>query len=79
MCGICGFSGKTDDRMLEDMGSELIHRGPDDKGSFSDGMMNLYARRLSILDVEKGKQPVHNEDGSIQCVFNDTLKPFWAK
>lgn len=73
MCGICGFSGKTDDRMLEDMGSELIHRGPDDKGSFSDGMMNLYARRLSILDVEKGKQPVHNEDGSIQCVFNGEI------
>ena len=73
MCGICGFSGSSSPEILSKMTGSLIHRGPDDHGFFSDGRVNLGMRRLSIVDVESGKQPVHNEDKSIHTVFNGEI------
>ena len=52
------------------MNSALAHRGPDDEGTFIDGAVGLGARRLSIIDVEGGHQPIHNEDRSIWIVYN---------
>lgn len=73
MCGFCGFSGQSDDALLEKMGNAIRHRGPDDFGFYSDNRMNLYARRLSILDLKEGVQPAHNEDSSIIAVFNGEI------
>ena len=56
--------------VLESMNRALRHRGPDDTGTFTAGGIGLGARRLSILDVEGGHQPVHNEDRSIWIVYN---------
>lgn len=73
MCGICGFSGKSDDILLNDMGNAIRHRGPDDSGCYSDNRMNLCSRRLSILDLELGLQPAYNEDSSVIAVFNGEI------
>ena len=73
MCGICGFTGKSDLDLLKKMTRAIIHRGPDEDGFYSDGLANLGMRRLSIMDVSTGHQPVHNEDGSIWTVFNGEI------
>jgi asparagine synthase (glutamine-hydrolysing) len=73
MCGIAGFSGSDNHAVLKGMNRTLFHRGPDDEGYFSDGLMNLAMRRLSIVDIESGKQPMSNEDGSIWVVFNGEI------
>jgi asparagine synthase (glutamine-hydrolysing) len=73
MCGICGFSGPPDEIILKKMSDTLIHRGPDEDGFYSDGKMNLGIRRLSIIDLETGHQPVHNEDRSLWTVFNGEI------
>ena len=80
MCGICGIynvSGrKVDEKLLERMNNTLIHRGPDGEGTFVDAHVGLGHRRLSIIDLETGKQPMGNEDGSIQVVFNGEIYNF---
>ena len=78
MCGICGVfdpaSGAKPDRaVLEGMSRSIAHRGPDDEGSFLDAGVGLAARRLSIIDVEGGHQPITNEDRSIWIVFNGEI------
>lgn len=73
MCGIVGFSGSTDKKVLDSMNQAVIHRGPDDDGFYVDDFMNLGMRRLSIVDLESGKQPICNEDGSIWVVFNGEI------
>ena len=54
----------------------IVHRGPDDEGFYSDGNINLGMRRLSIIDIATGKQPIHNEDGNIWTVFNGEIYNF---
>lgn len=76
MCGICGFAGKENRILLKKMNDVLYHRGPDEEGFYSDGKINLAIRRLSIIDVETGHQPIHNEDGSIWTVFNGEIYNF---
>ena len=76
MCGICGFTGKSDAVALQKMTDSIFHRGPDEEGFYSDGKMNLGIRRLSIIDVETGHQPIHNEDKSIWTVFNGEIYNF---
>lgn len=76
MCGICGFTGPSDEKTLGKMVASLFHRGPDEDGMFSDGKVNLGIRRLSIIDVETGHQPVHNEDRSIWAVANGEIYNF---
>lgn len=73
MCGIVGFTGRNNQKSLRTMADSIVHRGPDDNGYYSDGWMNLGVRRLSIVDIEYGKQPISNEDGSVWVVFNGEI------
>ncbi|HET6347814.1 MAG TPA: asparagine synthase (glutamine-hydrolyzing) [Candidatus Krumholzibacteria bacterium] len=79
MCGIVGIinepdgaSGDCTTRMLK----RIAHRGPDAEGRFADSRLALGVRRLSIIDIEGGKQPVHNEDGTVHAVMNGTIYCF---
>ncbi len=54
MCGICGFAGFRDNEYLNRMTRQLVHRGPDDEGFYSDEQVSLGMRRLSIIDVQGG-------------------------
>lgn len=76
MCGICGFTGPQNRKVLENMADLIVHRGPDENGFYSDEKVNLGMRRLSIIDVLSGQQPVHNEDSSIWLVFNGEIYNF---
>ncbi|MBX6423452.1 asparagine synthase (glutamine-hydrolyzing) [Thermosulfurimonas sp. F29] len=78
MCGITGFwikyAGKGDERgRLAQMNASLTHRGPDEDGFFTEGPVGLANRRLSILDLEGGRQPVFNEDSSVVVVYNGEI------
>jgi len=73
MCGICGFTGEGDDAVLRRMAAALVHRGPDEDGFYADEQIHLGMRRLSIVDVETGHQPVHNEDETLWTVFNGEI------
>jgi asparagine synthase (glutamine-hydrolysing) len=79
MCGINGIafskaSGRqTDPALLERMRDVLRHRGPDDKGIFFSGPVGLGHRRLSIVDVSRGHQPMTNEDGSLHITYNGEI------
>ncbi len=70
MCGIFGFAGPPDRQLLGRMAAALVHRGPDDAGSFEAPAVSLGHRRLSIIDREGGHQPVANEDESVWLVYN---------
>src|SRR6266852_8592507 len=76
MCGICGIAsarGAVDPERLAAMSSTLVHRGPDSDGAFVDGPIGLAARRLAIIDLEEGDQPLANEDGSVVVVQNGEI------
>jgi asparagine synthase (glutamine-hydrolysing) len=77
MCGIAGIfdrSGRPADRgLLERMTGALAHRGPDGSGYVLDGEAGLGHRRLSIIDLEGGAQPISNEDDTLQLVFNGEI------
>ncbi len=78
MCGICGIvraqsEAPVDPSILGRMCSALAHRGPDDEGVFLSGRVGLAMRRLSIIDVQGGRQPLSNEDGTIHVVFNGEI------
>jgi asparagine synthase (glutamine-hydrolysing) len=76
MCGIAGIIGssfKEKDKVIEKMTDLLIHRGPDDKGFYCDEDIALGIRRLSIIDLEKGKQPIFSEDGNFVIIFNGEI------
>jgi asparagine synthase (glutamine-hydrolysing) len=74
MCGICGSTRASEER-LRAMSAALLHRGPDDDGVYLDGASGtgLAARRLSIIDVEGGHQPLCNEDGTVWAVLNGEI------
>jgi len=76
MCGICGFTGKENHVILKGMADSLIHRGPDEEGFYFDGKVNLAIRRLSIIDVKTGQQPVFNEDKTICVILNGEIYNF---
>ncbi|MBN2372349.1 asparagine synthase (glutamine-hydrolyzing) [bacterium] len=81
MCGICGFSYKDIDpeslrSVLKDMCDTMIHRGPDDWGAHVEDRMALGMRRLSIIDLKTGHQPLKNEDGSLWLVYNGEIYNF---
>ncbi|MEW5946366.1 MAG: asparagine synthase (glutamine-hydrolyzing) [bacterium] len=73
MCGICGFAGFRDDALLARMCAALAHRGPDDEGMIAHERVSLGHRRLAIIDLETGRQPIHNEDSSVFIVFNGEI------
>ncbi len=76
MCGICGHVGIRHEGLLEEMTAALAHRGPDDAGLLRDGDAGLGHRRLSIIDVSGGHQPIENEDGSAALVANGEIYNF---
>ena len=78
MCGICGLAsldgaGSPDPAVLASMNETLHHRGPDSAGSLVDGPVGLAMRRLSIIDLAGGDQPIANEDGTVHVVLNGEI------
>jgi asparagine synthase (glutamine-hydrolysing) len=76
VCGICGIvssNGPADPDRLAAMSAKLVHRGPDSNGIFAEGRAALAARRLAIIDLETGDQPIANEDSTIHVVQNGEL------
>src|SRR6266480_6000417 len=82
MCGISGIAHSSrrgidvSEPVLVRMRDTLRHRGPDDAGIFIEGRIGLAHRRLSIVDLATGHQPMSNTDGSIQIVFNGEIYNF---
>ena len=78
MCGIAGVvrfakDAQIDTAVLRRMCAAMIHRGPDDEGIYSEGKVGLAVRRLSIIDLATGHQPISNEDGTLWIVFNGEI------
>lgn len=78
MCGVCGTiyrnsAQNVSSEQMKRMNNTLIHRGPDDEGYFIEGNVGLGQRRLSIIDVASGHQPIFNEDKSVTIVFNGEI------
>src|SRR5215510_15069687 len=83
MCGIYGILTLRglrhhDPAVLQSMGASIRHRGPDDEGTFSEAQLLLGMRRLSIIDVAGGHQPISNEDGSVIVVCNGEIYNYRA-
>jgi asparagine synthase (glutamine-hydrolysing) len=83
MCGICGIAAaergqKIDPDTLRRMADVIEYRGPDDAGIYVSGPVGLAMRRLSIIDLERGKQPIDNEDRSVHLVFNGEIYNYRA-
>ncbi len=77
MCGICGIFDQSghpiDQATLKRMNTVIQHRGPDGEGYFVDGGIGLAHRRLSIIDLDGGAQPMSNEDATLQIIFNGEI------
>lgn len=75
MCGITGITEKSliSQDLIEKMTRALVHRGPDDEGCFTDEYVALGMRRLSIIDLSRGKQPISSVDGRYQIFFNGEI------
>jgi asparagine synthase (glutamine-hydrolysing) len=75
MCGICGHTADPGATAVAAMNAAMVHRGPDDEGVHRDGRAGvaLGARRLSVIDVAGGHQPLSNEDGSVWAVLNGEI------
>jgi len=75
MCGIVGIAGKQERHWLGAMNSTIVHRGPDDEGEYRspDQTVALAMRRLSIIDLEGGHQPMQSRDGFVWIVFNGEI------
>src|SRR6058998_2821910 len=76
MCGICGIAtadGHADVEALRAMSAQLVHRGPDSGGEHVDREVALGSRRLSIIDLAGGDQPIANEDGRVHVVQNGEI------
>jgi asparagine synthase (glutamine-hydrolysing) len=81
MCGICGKLNFDPDEnvpqsLLKAMSDSIVHRGPDDDGYYISGQLGLGFRRLSIIDLAGGHQPISNEDGTVWIVFNGEIYNF---
>jgi len=78
MCGICGklvfdHEARVSPALIKSMADTISHRGPDDDGYFVSGPVGFGFRRLSIIDLSGGHQPLSNEDGSIHIIFNGEI------
>ena len=78
MCGFCGFSGipnteSGSEAIITAMMDKIVHRGPDSSGMYLGENMTLGFRRLSLIDLESGKQPMYNENGNLVLVFNGEI------
>ncbi len=75
MCGICGFTGEIENRakVIETMTDLITHRGPDSAGFFADNNVSMGFRRLSIIGLKNGNQPIYNEDNTLVLTFNGEI------
>jgi len=74
MCGICGIIRKGDNKdIIQKMNDRIMHRGPDGEGYYIDGDVAFGHRRLSIIDLSTGDQPIYNEDNSVVTVYNGEI------
>ena len=78
MCGICGYLHKDSDKIvnkevIKRMNDSLVHRGPDQEGFYLNNNVAFGHRRLSIIDLSTGEQPMFNEDKSIVLIFNGEI------
>ena len=78
MCGIAGVmkfreGARVEPATLRQMCAAMVHRGPDDEGVYTDGAIGIGMRRLSIVDLATGHQPLSNEDGTVWIVFNGEI------
>ena len=76
MCGITGYFGRGNKDILIKMTDSLKHRGPDDQGFFIEDNIGLGHRRLSVIDLKTGQQPVFNEDKTAVLIFNGEIYNF---
>jgi len=81
MCGIAGIfdtrgQGEIDRSLLQRMNQSLLHRGPDEGGTHFEPGVGFGHRRLSIIDLSTGQQPLFNEDGSVVVIFNGEIYNF---
>jgi asparagine synthase (glutamine-hydrolysing) len=70
MCGICGYTGKGNEEVIQHMSERIRHRGPDEAGFYENQNMHLCSRRLSIVDIKDGRQPVSDEKKEIFLIWN---------
>src|SRR5258708_6351192 len=78
MCGICGIfhfdrRDSVEHRVLAAMNQQILHRGPDEDGFYVQENVGLAMRRLSIIDLRSGQQPMSNEDGTVWLVYNGEI------
>jgi asparagine synthase (glutamine-hydrolysing) len=75
MCGICGSTARDSIAAVRVINAAQVHRGPDDEGTYEDphGRISLGARRLSIIDLAGGHQPLSNEDGTVWAILNGEI------
>ena len=75
MCGICGFTGEIQNKtkVIENMADLITHRGPDSAGFFVDKDVSMGFRRLSIIDIDGGEQPIYNETNNLVLTFNGEI------
>lgn len=76
MCGICGMVGKSDKTLIKAMCNVLVHRGPDGEGEYIDENVAIGIRRLAVIDLETGDQPISNEDKTLWIVHNGEIYNF---
>ncbi|BED92800.1 MAG: asparagine synthase (glutamine-hydrolyzing) [Candidatus Paraimprobicoccus trichonymphae] len=75
MCGLCGFTGIVQDKVkvIKKMTKLMTHRGPDSVGYFADNFISMGFRRLSIIDIKTGEQPIYNENNNFVINFNGEI------
>src|SRR6266481_8552839 len=79
MCGIAGYvlrQGAAEQVVVQSMCDQIRHRGPDDEGYHTEGPCSIGMRRLSIIDLSTGHQPIANEDRTVWVVFNGEIYNF---
>ena len=76
MCGFVGYINKKEKNYIKKMNDAIIHRGPDDESYYTDENIAMGFRRLSIIDLPGGRQPISNEDDSMIITFNGEIYNF---
>ncbi len=76
MCGITGYAGLNAPALLRKMCSVIVHRGPDEDGFYVGDAIGLAMRRLAVIDLKTGSQPIANEAGNVRVVFNGEIYNF---
>ena len=75
MCGICGFTGQVAgcEQVIREMGTRITYRGPDSEGYYTENGITMGFKRLSIIDLEGGNQPIYNEDKTLVLTLNGEI------